>query len=189
MLHELKIFLLAMIPIGELRAAIPVGLLAYKLNWLEVYLISVLGNIIPVFFLLLFLKPVSDFLIKHFSFMEKFFNWLFERTRKRHKKTIDKHGWWGVMAFVAIPLPMTGAWTGTLIAFLADMSFRKSFTAVAMGVVIAGVIVTSVIKAGLAIEDYFGWKTFVIFFALVVLLWVIFSIRKKLKNKTKVINS
>jgi len=181
MWQEFQVFLLSMTPIGELRAAIPVGLIAYKLNWLEVYIISVMGNLVPVVFLLLFLKPASDLLAKKFPFMEKFFGWLFERTREKHKKVIDKHGWWGLATFVAIPLPITGSWTGTLLAFLTGMSFKKAFSAIALGVITAGVIVTTVIKAGLAIEDYFGWKYLVIAIFLFGSLWLIFN-RKKLKR-------
>ena len=182
MWQEFQVFLLSMTPIGELRAAIPVGLLVYKLNWLEVYIISVVGNIIPVFFLLLFLEPVSNLLAKKFSFMDKFFAWLFERTRVKHKKVIDKHGWWGLATFVAIPLPITGSWTGTLLAFLTGMSFKKAFSAIALGVIVAGVIVTTVIKAGLAIEDYFGLKYLVMAILLFGSLWLIFN-RRKLKRR------
>jgi len=183
MLQELQTFLLSMTPIGELRASIPFGLMVYKMHWLKVFVISVIGNLVPVFFLLLFLKPISDFLSRKFSFMESFFNWLFERTRKKHKKAIDKHGWWGLAMFVAIPLPVTGSWTGTLLAFLTGMSFKRAFSAISLGVFTAGLIVTTVVKAGIAIEDYFGWKSLVILAFVLGSLWLIFNLRYKLKRK------
>lgn len=175
MIQELQTFLLSMTPIGELRASIPFGLIVHKMHWLKVFIISIVGNLVPVIFLLLLLRPVSDFLVKKFSFMERFFNWLFERTRKKHKKVIDKHGWWGLAMFVAIPLPITGSWTGTLLAFLTGMSFKRAFSAISLGVFTAGLIVTFVVKAGIAIEDYFGWKTLLILAFVLVLLWFVFK--------------
>jgi len=188
MLHEIiKVFIFAMTPIFELRGAIPLGLLVYKLNWLEVYIISVLGNLIPIVFLLLFFDPVSKFLSRHFAFMDRFFTWLFERTRRRHKDLIDKHGWWGLATFVAIPLPVTGSWTGSLVAFLTGMSFKRAFTAITSGVIVAGVVVTAVVKAGLEIRKYLGWETLIAASVFVALLWMIFGIRRKLKKKQTVV--
>ncbi len=189
MLKEIiKVFIFAMTPIFELRGAIPLGLIVYKLNWLEVYIISVLGNLVPIVFLLLFFDPVSKFLSRRIAFMDRFFTWLFERTRRRHKDLIDKHGWWGLATFVAIPLPITGSWTGSLVAFLTGMSFKRAFTAITSGVMIAGAVVTVGIKAGLEIKKYFGWETLIIISAFVALLWVIFSIRrKKLKKKQSMV--
>lgn len=117
--------------------------------------------------------------------MERFFNWLFERTREKHKKVIDKHGWWGLAMFVAIPLPITGSWTGTLLAFLTGMSFKRAFSAISLGVFTAGLIVTSVVKAGIAIEDYFGWKTLLILAFVLVLLWFVLK-RHKLRKKINI---
>ncbi|HGJ67541.1 TPA: ligand-binding protein SH3 [bacterium] len=179
MTQKLKIFLFAMTPIFELRGAIPFGLLKYDLNWFEVYVISVLGNLIPIVFILLFFDPVSKYLSKKFAFMDRFFMYLFERTRKKHKDVIDKHGWWGLATFVAIPLPVTGSWTGSLIAFLTGMSFRKAFSAITVGVMTAGVIVTAVVKAGLEIKKYFGWQTLIVILSFCVFIWLIFKLIKK----------
>ena len=184
MLNEIiKVFIFAMTPIFELRGAIPLGLLVYRLNWLEVYIISVLGNLIPIVFLLLFFEPVSKFLSRHFAFMDRFFAWLFERTRRRHKDLIDKHGWWGLATFVAIPLPITGSWTGSLVAFLTGMSFKRAFSAITAGVMTAGIVVTTVVKTGLEIDKYFGRQTLLIVLAFVALIFVIFGIRRKLKKR------
>ncbi len=83
MIQLLQVFLLAMTPIGELRAAIPVGLGVFHLNWLSVFVVSVIGNLVPVVFLLLFLEPISKFLSQNFKIFNRFFFWLFERTKKR----------------------------------------------------------------------------------------------------------
>jgi uncharacterized membrane protein len=183
MWHELQVFLLAMMPVGELRVAIPVGVGVFQLSWPLVFLLSVLGNLMPVVLLLLFLNPASKYLSKKFSFFKTFFAWLFEHTKKRHQKAIQEYGWWGLMTFVAIPLPMTGGWTGCLLAFMMGMSFGRAFSAIAIGVVMAGLIVSLVVKTGLVMEQYLGWQVLVMILLSVALIWLLarwFSKRKSL---------
>jgi len=128
------------LPIVELRGAIPVGIHAFKMPWWKVYLLAVLGNMLPIPFILLFLGPVSSFLMR-FKSGQRFFDWLFARTRKR-SATIEKYEAIGLMLFVAIPLPVTGGWTGAVAAFLMGISFWKSMLYIFLGVMIAGVIMT-----------------------------------------------
>ncbi|MDD5146382.1 MAG: small multi-drug export protein [Candidatus Pacebacteria bacterium] len=180
MWQELQIFLLAMTPIGELRAAIPVGVGVYHLNWLLVFLISVIGNLTPILFLLLFLRPLSEYLSVRVSLCKHFFVWLFERTQKKHHRAIERYGWWGLMAFVAIPLPMTGGWSGALIAFLTGMPFWQAFSAIAVGVVVAGTVVSLVVKTGLVVGQYFGWQILIVILLVVAVSWLIF---RKVRNK------
>ena len=141
---ELSTFLIAMTPIGELRAAIPIALGVYHLSPLKAFFWSVLGNIIPGFFFLWFLTPLTNFLENHFSLLNRFFNWLFERTRKKHSQKFETWGALALIVFVAIPLPMTGVWSGCLAAFVFGISFKKAFPSVSLGALIAGVIVTLV---------------------------------------------
>lgn len=157
--HIIQIFLLAMTPIGELRAAIPVALTVYQLHWLWAYIVSVIGNLVPVVFLLLFLEAVSVWFSKRFKLSRRFFDWLFERSREKSERKIAKYGYLALILFVAIPLPITGAWTGSVIAFLFKIPFRKAFPLIAAGVAIAGVIVTLITKAGIGIEQCLGWQT------------------------------
>ncbi len=142
MLAELKVFLIAMSPIVELRGAIPMALGAYHLPIWSAFLISVLGNILPIVFILLLLESVSGYLSHHSRLFSRFFAWLFERTRKKHAKTFEYGRDLALMIFVAIPIPFTGAWTGALCAFVFGIPFKRAFPAIAGGVVIAGVIVT-----------------------------------------------
>ena len=128
------------LPIVELRGAIPVGINAFKMPWWKVYVLAVLGNMLPIPFILLFLGPVSTFLMR-FKIWKRFFDWLFARTRKR-SATIEKYEAIGLMLFVAIPLPVTGGWTGAMAAFLMGISFWKSMLYIFLGVMIAGVIMT-----------------------------------------------
>lgn len=149
MLEILKTFLLAMTPIGELRVALPVAITLYNINWVWAFFISVLGNLVPIVFLLLFLEPVSRWLSDNSKFFQRFFIWLFERTRKKSSPGIKKYGEIALISFVAIPLPLTGAWTGTVVAFLFGIPFKKAFLLIASGVVIAGGIVLALTQLGL----------------------------------------
>lgn len=138
----LKLLLTAMTPIGELRAAIPIGLTAFKLGVIETYTISVIGNMIPIIFIIFLLEPTSKFLSKHSRFFKWFFNWLFEHTRRRHSHKFEVLEEITLVMFVAIPLPVTGAWSGALASFVFGIPPKKSLPLIFLGVLIAGVIVT-----------------------------------------------
>jgi len=140
---------IAALPIIELRGAIPWALTLGELSWGRAYLLAVLGNVLPVIPLLLYLGPVSAFL-RRLRFMDRFFEWLFARTRKR-SGALEKYGAVGLVAFVAIPLPVTGAWTGSAAAFLFGIPFRKAFPLIVLGVGIAGFIVTAAVLGGVSL--------------------------------------
>ncbi len=144
---ELAVFITSMLPIIELRGALPMAINLFHIAWPKAFLISFIGNLIPVPFILWLLKPVVDILSK-IKPLGNFFTWLFERTRRKGNKVIEKYEEIGLLAFVAIPLPGTGAWTGALVAFLFGLDFKKSFLVISMGVFIAGVIVTSLCLLG-----------------------------------------
>lgn len=138
----IQTFIAAMTPVGELRLAIPLALAKFNLTVTEVYFIAVLGNIIPVIALLLFLEPISEFLIKHSKLFERFFAWLFKRTRHR----IDNHyqiiGSLALVIFVSIPLPVTGAWTGSVAAYLLGIPFWRALGLITIGILISGFLVS-----------------------------------------------
>lgn len=151
---EMVVLIISMMPIFELRGGIPLGAFL-ELVWWKTYLMAVLGNLIPVVPLLLFLNPVSKWLKRHISLADRFFEWLFARTRRRTEARMRKYGMFlGLMLFVAIPLPVTGAWTGCAAAFLFGVKFRYSLPAVMTGVLIASIIV-SILTYGTA--TVFGW--------------------------------
>lgn len=148
---ELATFLLSMLPVSELRGAIPVAIGVYNLDILSAYFFSVLGNIIPAIILLWLLGPLSGYLMENFRWAEKFFNWLFTRTR--HKFS-GKYARWGELAliiFVAIPLPATGVWTGSVAAFLFGIEKKKSLILITLGAMIAGIIVTLVTTGAISL--------------------------------------
>jgi len=144
-----KIFLTAMTPIGELRASIPLGLTVFHQHWLLVYVVSVIGNIIPPIFILWLFPRISEWLMAHSKLMNKFLTWLFERTRRKAHDKIEKYGDLALIIFVAIPLPIplpnTGAWTGALAAWLFGIPMKRALLNVFYGVLIAGVVVTIII--------------------------------------------
>ena len=144
----LWVLLLAMLPISELRGAIPLAIGIYKLNpYISIPLI-VLANFIPVPFILKFLGPVEGFL-RRWKFWDKLMDRIFERTRKKTKKSIERWESLALILFVAIPLPVTGAWTGSLAAYLFGLDFKKSLLCIFIGIVIAGAIVTTAVVAGM----------------------------------------
>lgn len=140
---ELCVFFCSMLPIIELRGAIPMGA-AFGLPMWETYLIAVVGNMLPVPIILLFVKRVLTWMagcrVKVFN---KVANKMFEKAEKNREK-IARYAFWGLTLFVAIPLPATGAWTGTLVAALFDMKFWKSVLSALVGVLIAGVVMSLV---------------------------------------------
>jgi len=140
---------LAAAPISELRGAIPVAIIGFHFPWYYAFPLAVIGNLLPVPFILLFLKTISRLLSK-ISLFERMFRWLFESTRRRGK-IIEKYGGIGLAVFVGIPLPMTGAWTGSLIAVLLGLKFKPAFLSIFAGIIVAGIIVTAATLLGWAI--------------------------------------
>lgn len=143
----LQVLFVSAVPIVELRGAIPWGIFMLHMNPIQVYILSVIGSIIPAPFILLFIQTVLKWMrrSKHFH---KFAAWLDEKADKGSKK-IAKYKFWGLMIFVAIPLPGTGVWTGCLAASVLEMNFWQAMLCVVLGSMIAGVIVTTLCMAGL----------------------------------------
>ena len=144
-------FLIAMLPVSELRGAIPYALWAGKLGWKESYVIAVLGNFVPVIPLLLFMERVSVRL-RRYPAGERFFAWFFARARRKGK-LVERFEAVGLTMFVAIPLPVTGAWTGCAAAIIFGISRKMAVPAIFLGVMIAGVVVT---LASLGIISFWG---------------------------------
>lgn len=139
---QISTLLMAMLPVIELRGSIPVALGIYKLSVLESFLYSVIGNIIPVIIILIFFDPISKYLRIKFKTIDRFFSWLFEKTRKRHTKKFERWGAIALITLVAIPLPLTGGYTGALAAYLFGIPFKKAFPLILLGIIVAGIIVT-----------------------------------------------
>lgn len=150
---EMATFIMATLPISELRGAIPVALGVYKLPVWSAVLWAVLGNLAPIPFILKLLEPVSKFLRERWRIWDRFFNWLFTRTRRKGERYFQVYKEMGLVLFVAIPLPITGAWTGSVASFLFGLSLGRGFFLITLGVLIAATLVTA---ASLGV----GWLVF-----------------------------
>jgi len=148
------VVLVSMLPIFELRGSLPLALLAFKMPLIPAFILSVIGNMIPVIPYLYLLGYIADYLMKRSKLCEKFFTWVFEHTRKKGK-IIEKYEEIGLVIFVGIPLPMTGAWSGAVAAFIFDLDKKKSIFLLLLGVILAGLIVTAVTLSGLKAFEFF----------------------------------
>ena len=140
MKKELIVFLLAMAPISELRGAIPVGVLNFGLPFWKVWLIAVIGNFVPCIPLYFLLNRILRFLEKS-RFGKKFSDWLIRSTKKR-SRVIEVYETIGLIVFVGIPLPITGAWTGTMASALFRLKFRDFLIGVICGILLASFVVS-----------------------------------------------
>ena len=139
---ELATIIIAMLPITELRGSIPIAISVYKLDPLLAYCLSVVGSIIPAFFILEILGPLSGYLIERFAWAKVFFSWLFANTKNKFSHKYTKWGGLALVIFVAIPLPATGVWSGAVAAFLFGIPKKLSLALLFIGSAIAGLIVT-----------------------------------------------
>lgn len=145
---ELVIFLISMVPVVELRGAIPVAM-AYDILWYLAYTLAIIGNLVPVPFIIAYMKPIFSWIKK-----KTFLSGIVEKVEKRTEKkaaAVNKYSLLALFIFVAVPLPGTGAWTGAMIAALLDMRIKRALPAITLGVITAGIIVTLVSYAGITI--------------------------------------
>jgi len=144
----LIIFITAMIPIIELRGAIPVGILFFNLNPFLVILISIIGNIIPVFFILIALKYLEK-LFRKVKILNYIIDTVFSITMAK-SESIKQYEELGLMFFVGVPLPVTGAWTGSLLSYLLKLKLKESLIYISLGVILSAIIVS--------FFTFLGWK-------------------------------
>lgn len=145
----LAIIGIAASPISELRGAIPIAISVHHFPWYYAFLYGIIGNLLPVPFILLFLNAIIPLLSK-VRFLDRLIQWFFARTRRRGV-IVERYERIGLALFVAIPLPITGAWTGSVLAVLLGLKFRYAFLSILIGVLIAAVIVTCATVLGWAI--------------------------------------
>ena len=176
----LLMFLVSMVPLIELRGSIPIGL-GMRLNPVWLYIICIIGNMLPVPFIFFFARKVlvwgSDK-----KFIGKFFKFCLEKGEKGGKKLKESAGnrgiFWALLLFVGIPLPGTGAWTGTLAASFLNLDFKTSITAIMLGVILAGIIMS----LGSKIVAALGWAGLIAIIAVIVVLVAISILLGKKKR-------
>ena len=180
-LKYIIVFFISMVPIVELRGAIPIAE-SLKLNIFLYYPIAIVGNILPVPIIFWFARKVLEW-GKDKKFIGKFFTWCLEKGAKggeKLKKSAGKSGiFWALLLFVGIPLPGTGAWTGTLAASFLNLDFKTSITAVSLGVILAGIIMS----LGSKIVSIFGWSGVIAIIAVLLILILASIVIKKKKSK------
>ena len=135
-------FLISMVPGVELRGAIPIGV-AHGLNFWVAIVVSIVGNLVPVPFIIIFIRKIFAWLRTKSAWLNNLVTRLENRALKK-TDTVRKFKFWGLFIFVAIPLPGTGAWTGALVAAMLEMRVKDAFPAIALGVLTAGIIVAFV---------------------------------------------
>ncbi|MBE6039801.1 MAG: small multidrug export protein [Clostridiales bacterium] len=130
-----------MVPVVELRGAIPYGVLA-GLSVPAAFVLAVLGNLAPIPILVVFTRKVFEWLRTKSEGLDRMVSRL-EAKAEKNKEVVERYEFWGLVVLVAIPLPGTGAWTGALVAAMMDMRLKRAMPAIMLGVLIAGVIVTT----------------------------------------------
>lgn len=145
----LMTIVISMVPVLELRGAIPIAT-AHGLNFWVAIVCAIIGNLIPVPFIIIFIRKIFELMRKWSPKLDKLVTKLEDRAHKK-SDVVLKYAFWGLVILVAIPLPGTGAWTGALVAAMLNMRLRKAFPAIALGVIIAGVIVSVVTYGGIMI--------------------------------------
>lgn len=136
-------FLVSMLPVTELRLGLPFGI-AIDLQYWQALLASVLGNLVPAPFIIVFIKQIFRWMRAHFPKMDARISRLEEKARSKGK-AVERYGSLGLCLLVAIPLPGTGVWTGSLVAALLDLPMKRAMTAISVGVLIAAAIVSAAI--------------------------------------------
>jgi uncharacterized membrane protein len=138
---------ISMLPVAELRGALPVGINLFHLPLWKVLLLAIVGNMVPIFLVVLLLERVV-LLLGRIRIFKRFFDWLFKRTRSK-SGAIAKYEFWGLAIFVGIPLPGTGAWTGAVAAVAMDMPYWRSLLSIFLGVLMAAAAVTLLCLLGI----------------------------------------
>ena len=139
--ESLVTFIISMLPVVELRFAIPIGASLGLPIW-KAAVISVIGNIIPVPFIIAFIRVIMDWLKTRSHTTRRFVAWLEKKGTGPRAERVRRYEFWGLLLFVAIPLPGTGAWTGALVAALLDIRMKRALPTIILGVIVAAVIVS-----------------------------------------------
>lgn len=151
---QVATFLIAMIPVTELRASIPIALTIYDLPVWQAIVFSVLGDLIPALFILFLVAPASDWCSKKSKLCHRFWQWVFARTDRKFAKKHAQYGALALMVFVGIPLPLTGSWTGSVAAWLFGIPKKLALPFILGGIILASIIVTVITLGADSIYDW-----------------------------------
>lgn len=154
---EVSVIITGMLPIFEVRGALPLALFYYHFAPVKAYFLSVLGNLIPIIPVLFGLNFITEYFGGKFYYLNLFLNWLYNKTRERHGEHFKSFKWatFALFVFVAIPIPFTGAWSGIVAAIVFGIPFWRAVMAISSGVAVAGIIVFAI--------SFFGMNVGVLF--------------------------
>jgi len=153
----LEIFLWSMAPITELRLSVPLGILEYKLDWMAVLLFCILGNFLICIPIINLLK-ILDNLSTKYPLLDSALNKIYNRTRSK-TKIISNYKYLGIVCFVGIPLPLTGAWTGCLASHLLGLNKKKTLISILVGLTVSSIIVILIIFFAQHLLSWIGYET------------------------------
>ena len=142
-------FFISMVPVIELRGAIPAGVAAGLSLWISA-IVSILGNMLPVPFIIVFIRQIFEWMRKKSKKLDSLVGY-FEEKSDKHRHTVNKYKFFGLLVLVAIPLPGTGAWTGALVAAMMEMRLKDAVPAIFLGVIVAAIIVSMVTGGALVV--------------------------------------
>lgn len=137
-----QVFFLAMLPVIELRGAIPYGLFILKMDPITTTIVAIAGNFVPVYFIIKLLDPATRWIFEKSSWCKHYIEKYFQKLHHQHSKRFNEAGYIGLAAFVAIPFPGTGGWTGAVLAYLFNLPRRQSLIAIFIGIIGAALLMT-----------------------------------------------
>lgn len=146
--HSLSVIILSMVPVMELRGSIPLAVGLYQMPLWQAFIFSIIGSVVIALVILYFLDGITKILMDKTKIGHRFFTWLFDRTRRKFSGKYLKYGEIALIIFVAIPLPVTGVWTGSLAAYLFGIDKKRALVYITIGAMIAGLIVSILTFSG-----------------------------------------
>ena len=152
MIDALAVVGAAAVPVGELRFAVPWAMVHFGFSWHQAFLLALIGNLIPVLVLPVLLQRIGHLLLEAPKPIRSLLRWRIERLKGGAGPWVEKYGRWALVPFVATPLPFTGAWTGCLLAWAMDIEPRRSMPMLAVGVLVAAILVTTLTELGVSIS-------------------------------------
>ena len=152
MIDSLAVVGMAAVPVGELRFAVPWAMVHFGFPWHQAFVLALIGNLIPVLVLPGLLQRVGFLLLRAPKPVGSVLQWRVEGLKGRAGPWVERYGRWALVPFVATPLPFTGAWTGCLLAWALDIPPRKSMPMLALGVLVAAIVVTTLTELGVSIS-------------------------------------
>ena len=159
MIDALAVVGMAAVPVGELRFAVPWAMLHFGFPWYQAFLLALIGNLIPVLVLPGLLQRVGHLLLRAPKPVGSVVQWRVERLKGGAGTWVTRYGRWALVPFVATPLPFTGAWTGCLLAWAMDIEPRRSLPMLALGVLVAAILVTTLTELGVSISLFLAEDT------------------------------